>query len=133
MPRKKKEETKEKMKVFSTNDMGLAASLSADGFQILKSELGKNNVVYFLFQQDEGIEEATTAYYTGNMRVNAHTIVKEMKTLRKVISAHMKVLYGEKKMNEREIDVPDDRVPDKKRKKGDKPKYAIGNDGFTQL
>ncbi len=133
MPRKKKEEIKETMKVFSTNDMGLASTLSAEGFQIIKTELGKNNVVYFLFQQDEGIEECTTEYFTGNLKVNAQNLVREMKTLRKVIGAHLKVLYGEKRMHEKEIEVPDDREPDKKRKKGDDPKYAIGNDGYTQL
>ncbi len=127
---KKKKET---IKVFSTNDLGLGATLSAKGFQIIKTELGKNNIVYFMFQQDEGIEECASEYYTGNLLVDAHKMVREMKTLRKVVGAHMRVLHGEKKMEEKEIEYSYEDQEKTKKKKKDKHDYILGNNGYKKI
>ena len=123
---------KDKIKVFVTNDMGLCATLSAMGFHIVKSEL-EDGVVQFYFQQDEGIKEMSQDYYMGSALINARVLVNELKSIRKIIGAHLNYKNA-RALQEKEIEHPyEDQETTKKRKKGEDPEFIIGNNGFKRI
>ncbi len=111
----------------------MASALSAKGFQIIRTEKKKDNVVYFLFQSDPDIERNAQNYFLGNYPVDAIKLSTEMKRLRKIIGAHFNVDAGEKRMKERKIQHKyDDEIAEEEKGNGKKRK-KVNNDGFTSI
>lgn len=121
------------IKVFEIKDLGLASALSAKGFQIIKTEMKKDRVVYFIFQSDPEIEESAQNYFLGNFMVDAIQLSSEMKRLRKIIGAHFNAEAGEKKMTERKIQHKYDDEIAEEEKEDNKKKKKKTNDGFEPL
>ena len=69
-------------KVFKTYDLGLAASLVSLGFQLTDLEKSNPRKVLFIFQIEEGINEAIGDYWSDNLQINARSHFDNIKMLK---------------------------------------------------
>lgn len=67
---------------YQTADLGCAAAIISAGFDL--TNLDKENIrkVRFIFQRTNGIEEAVHNYWSDSLRINARTMVDNIKMLK---------------------------------------------------
>ena len=67
---------------FQTYDLGISAALISTGFQLADLDKSNNRKVLFIFNRDEGIDDAVNEYWSDRLQVNARDYFETIKMIK---------------------------------------------------
>lgn len=78
----------EESHTISIRDLGVVAALVTCGFEIVFTNRGINDRMYFVFEETVALNEAMSSYYADNLQIKARKFFDNTKMLKSQI-------YGE--------------------------------------
>jgi len=67
---------------FFTYDLGCTASLISSGYELLSLNKQNPKKVLFIFKRKNGIDEAVNNYFGDKLKVNARTLIDNIKMIK---------------------------------------------------